>query len=242
MKIVTNSKLIKRNAKIAKYATLAGFLLVGGAVVFSWVIWKDQITVGQMTFLMVVAIVGFIATQIGMFYTNRWGRSPRPDEVITKNLKGLGREYTIYHYVTPASHLLVSPAGLWIILPYYMAGTITYEKKRWRVKGGGFAQSYLRAFGQESIGRPDLDTTNEIQSVTRHLTRLLPEGTQLPEVRAALLFINPKAELKIDEAPLPAMTPKDLKEFLKARAKEVPVSESTLEMIRKALPQPEKEE
>lgn len=242
MKIVTNNKLIKRNSKIAKYATLAGFILVGGAVLFSWGIWKDEISVPQMTFLMVVAIIGFIATQVGMFYTNRWGRSPRPDEVITKNLKGLGREYTIYHYVTPTSHLLVSPAGLWVILPYYLAGIVTYEKKRWRVKGGGFAQSYLRAFGQETIGRPDLETVREIETVTRHLTRQLPEGTQLPEVRAALLFINPKAELQIEEAPLPAMTPKDLKEFLKKCAKEAPVSESILEIIRKTLPQPEKEE
>ncbi len=168
-------------------------------------------------------------------------RSPRPDELIDKNLKGLGRDYIVYHYVTPAAHLLVSPAGIWTIITYYLAGTITYEKKRWRVRGGGFTQSYLRAFGQESMGRPEMDSTNEIESVTKHLKRLLPENTKIPEINSILLFVNPKTELKIENAPLLAMQPQDLKEFLKTRAKENPLPAGILETVSKVLPQPDKE-
>ncbi len=93
-----------------------------------------------------------------MYYGNRWGRSPRPDELIDKGLKGLGREYTIYHYVTAASHLLVGPAGVWTLMPYYQSGKIVYEKKRWKSRGGGFIQSYLRLFGQENMGRPEIES------------------------------------------------------------------------------------
>lgn len=242
MKIVTNSKLIQRNAKIGKYASLAGLILVGGAVVISFTNMSTEITVGQLTILAIASVIGFLVTQIGMYYTNRWGRSPRPDEIITKNLKGLGREFTIYHYVTPTPHLLVSPAGLWVILGNYAAGTVTYSKKRWRIKGGGFAQSYLRFFGQETLGRPDLDAATEIASVTRHLKKILPEGTSIPEVRAALLFLNPKVDLQTGDAPLPSVLAKDLKEFLKLQARENPLPDATLEKIRKALPQAEKEE
>jgi hypothetical protein len=38
------------------------------------------------------------------------------------------------------------------------------------------------------------------------------------------------------------MTPKDLKDFLRVKSKEEPLGELTLDAIRKALPQPEREE
>ncbi|MEW6094568.1 MAG: hypothetical protein AB1531_11465 [Chloroflexota bacterium] len=196
----------------------------------------------KFAYSMICLLAGFMLSQIGIYFGNRWGRSPRPDEIINKNMKGMGREYTAYHYVTPASHLLIGPAGAWTILPLYQGGKIIYDGKRWRTKGGGFARSYLRIFGQESIGRPDLEAAAEIKSVTQHLTRLLPEGTQLPEVRAALLFTDPRAELDVANAPLPAMAPKDLKDFLKAQAKAKPMPSLLLDTVRKALPQPEREE
>ncbi len=110
-------------------------------------------------------------SQIGMYYGNRWGRSPRPDEMIDKSLKGLGRDYTIYHYVTSAAHLLVGPAGIWTMMPYYQSGKIIYEKKRWKSRGGGFLQSYLRLFGQENMGRPEIESETEIEATKRYLAK-----------------------------------------------------------------------
>jgi hypothetical protein len=236
MKTVTNSKLIRRNAKIGQYTSL-GALVVLGIGLFITFKMPDKFA-----YSLAALLLGFFMSQMGIYFTNRWGRSPRPDEIIDKSLKGLGREYTMYHFVTPVSHLLVGPAGVWAIVPYYQSGTITYEKKRWRIKGGGFAQKYLRIFGQENIGRPDQETEAEIDSAKRYLKRTLPEGTEIPLVGAVLLFANPKVELKVDDAPLPAMLPKDLKDFLREKSKEKPIGELTLEAIRKALPKPDKEE
>jgi len=236
MKIVTNAKLIKRNAKIGQYTSL-GALIVLGVGLFITFKMPDKFA-----YSLAALLLGFFMSQMGIYFTNRWGRSPRPDEIIDKSLKGLGREYSMYHFVTPVPHLLVGPAGVWANLPYYQSGTISYEKKRWRAKGGGFAQSYLRFFGQDNIGRPDLEAEAQIDSAKRHFKRVLPEGTEVPPVRAALLFANPKVELKVDEVPLPAMLPKDLKDFLREKSKAEPISESTLETVRKALPTPNKEE
>ncbi len=236
MKIVTNTKLIKRNSKIAKYSSIAAFIIL---------IVGFYITVqmpDELIFALVCLLIGFLLSQVGIYYANRWGRSPRPDEIINKNMKGLGREYTVYHFTTPASHLLLGPAGLWILLPYYQGGTIIYDGKRWRSKGGGFARSYLRIFGQESIGRPDLEADAEIQALKRYLTRLLPEEAQIPEIRAALLFTDPSVELQAEKSPLPAMTPKDLKEFLKTQAKDSPLPPLQLDVLRKELPQPQRGE
>lgn len=236
MKIVTNTKLIKRNAAIGKYTSIAALVILGIGL---YITFKMP---DKFAYSLGCLMAGFLLSQFGIYFGNRWGRSPRPDEIINKNMKGLGRDYTVYHFTTPASHLLVGPAGVWTVMPYYQGGTIIYDGKRWRSKGGGFARSYLRMFGQENIGRPDLESEAEIKAVTNYLTRLLPEGTKLPPVRTALLFTDPKVELQAEKSPLPAMMPKDLKEFLKMQAKENPLPPLLLDAIRKALPQPEKEE
>jgi hypothetical protein len=177
MKIVTNTKLIKRNAKIGQFTTLAALGVLGIGLYLTFA--KPE----KFAYSLACLLFGFFLSQIGIYFGNRWGRSPRPDELINKNMKGLGREYTVYHFSTPASHFLVGPAGLWVILPYYQGGVILYDGKRWRSKGGGFARSYMRIFGQESMGRPELETDTEVQSVKRYLERLLPEGTAVPEIR-----------------------------------------------------------
>jgi hypothetical protein len=96
-----------------------------------------------------VLFLGFIFLQFGLYFMNRYGRKPRPDEAIDTGLKGLDDRYTIYHYNSPVPHLLIGPAGVWVLHPYFQAGRVTYEKNRWRLKGGGFLAGYMRIFGQK---------------------------------------------------------------------------------------------
>ena len=236
MKVVTNIKLIKRNSKIGQFTSIGALVILGAGLYISFT--RSDLFAYSLGAL----LLGFFMSQIGMYYGNRWGRSPRPDEVIDKSLKGLGREYTIYHYVTPASHLLVGPAGVWTLMPYYQSGVITYAKNRWKSRGGGFMQSYLRLFGQENMGRPELESGAEIDATKRYLTKILPDGTEIPPIKALLLFTSQKVELKIEDAPIPAITPKDLKDFLRTRSKDQPIGELTLDTLLRALPKPDREE
>ncbi|MGB8213344.1 MAG: hypothetical protein WCE68_07270 [Anaerolineales bacterium] len=237
MKTVTNLKLINRNAKIGQYTSMGALVVLGGGLYISFT--HQDLYV----YSIIALLVGFFMSQVGIQFTNRWGRKPRPDEIIDKSLKGLGREFTAYHYVTPVSHLLVGPAGVWAILPYFLSGTVSYDKKRWRAKGGGFLQTYMRMFGQENIGRPDLESEAEIESARRYLSKMLPEGTELPPIQSLLLFAHPQIELNnLEEAPIPALTPKDLKDFLREKSKEKSISDSMLASLQAALPQAEKEE
>jgi hypothetical protein len=235
MKIVTNSKMIKRNAKIGQYTSIGALVILGIGLYISFKFpTKFPYSLGAL-------LLGFFMSQIGMYYGNRWGRSPRPDEMIDKSLKGLGREYTIYHYVTPTSHLLVGPAGIWTIMPYFQSGLISFEKNKWRSKGGGFIQGYLRIFGQENIGRPEIDSKVEIDSTSRYLGRIVPDGTQLPEIHALLVFTNPKVELKVEGSPTPAITTDQVKDFMREKQKTIPLPAEILSLITGVLPQPEKE-
>jgi len=236
MKVVTNTKFIKQNAKIGQYTSIGALaILVAGLFIFFKMPGKLAYSLGALLF-------GFFMLQLGTYYDNRWGRSPRPDEYIDKSLKGMGREYTIYHYVTAAAHLLVGPAGVWVLMPYFQSGVIVYEKKRWKIKGGGFIQSFLRLFKQENMGRPEIDTKAEMEATKRYLTKILPEGSEIPPINALLLFTSPKVELKIEEAPLPAIIPQDLKIFLLEKSKEKPIGALLLGRLLKALPKSEGEE
>jgi hypothetical protein len=236
MKVVANTRLIKRNSKIGQYTSIGALVVLGIGLYVSFT--RPDLFAYSLGAL----LLGFFMSQVGMYYGNRWGRNPRPDQLIDKSLKGMGREYTIYHYTTPASHLLVGPAGIWVLLPYYQSGQVIYTKNRWRAKGGGFIQSYLRLFGQENMGRPEVDSKVEIDATNRYLTRVLPDGTSIPAIQALLIFVNPKVELNAEGAPTPAVLLDQVKDFLREKDRFTTINERTLDLIRSTLPKPEKED
>lgn len=225
MEIITNERLIRRNARIGQIASLGGLLILAGGMVISFT--KPELFSISVTCL----LVGFALSQIGIYYGNRWGRRPRPDEMLNQALKGLDWRYTIYHYSTPASHLLIGPAGVWVLLPRQQRGTITYEKGRWRQKGGNL---YLKIFAQEGLGRPDLELAGEIEALRRFLKKTLPEE-QIPEIQAALVFTHDKAIVNADGAPAPTLHIRNLKEFIRKTAKSKPISLDKAKEIQSAI-------
>ena len=230
MKIIKNEKLIKRNAKIGQYTSLGALAVLGIGMYVSFT--QPELFVWAVGAL----LLGFTLTQIGMYFGNRWGRSPRPDEKLDAGLKGLHKEFNIYHWTTPVSHLLVGPAGIWVLLPYHQRGQVSYRKNRWKMAGGGFLQNYMRLFGQEGIGRPDLEAESEINSVHKMLAKEMDEG-EIPEINAVLVFTTDGVEIEAEEAPMPALPLKKLKDFMRNKAKEKPVTAQDLEKVKAVLPE-----
>jgi hypothetical protein len=202
MIIETNERLIRRNSMIAKYASILGLIVLFAGFIIT-------LRVPQYASLSFVAlIIGFLLSQVGIHYQNRWGRRPRPDELLNAALKGMGGKYSLYHYTTPVSHLLVGPAGVWVLFPHAQRGVITFEKGRWRQKGGGPLQAYLRLFAQEGLGRPDLEIGAEVENIRKYLAKSLNEGG-VPDIQAALIFTSPQADIQIAEdaeIPIPTLT------------------------------------
>jgi hypothetical protein len=180
-------------------------------------------------------LLGFTMTQIGMYFSNRFGRSPRPDEKLDLGLKGLSGDAAMYHYTTPVPHLLVGPMGIWVLLPYHQRGTVRYEKGRWRLRGGGFMQTYMSIFGQEGLGRPGSEAESQIRAVGKYLAERL-DMTPEPPINAALVFTNERAEVEAEDAPLPAMPIKKLKDFMRQRAKTKPLQGSLMRKVQESLP------
>ncbi len=228
MKIVKNEKLIKRNGAIGQYTSIAALVVLAGGMYIS--LKRQDLFIWALAAL----VLGFAMTQIGMFFSNRWGRSPRPDEQLDAVLKGLPGDTVLYHYVTPVPHLLVGPAGVWIIQMYHQKGKLSYSKDKWRLRGGGFMQSYMSVFGQEGLGRPDLDIATETSALKKYLGKHM-EDAQIPDIQSALVFTNEQLEIDATDSPLPALKAKQLKDFLRQRARERPIGSLALEQVKSAL-------
>lgn len=230
MKIIKNEKLIKRNGKIGNWTSLAALAVLGVGMFISF---RRQ---DLFIYALIALLLGFTLTQIGMYMGNRYGRSPRPDEKLDAGLKGLPGDYNMYHYTTPASHFLAGPAGLWILMPYHQRGQVVYQKNRWKMSGGGFLQSYMRIFGQESIGRPDIEIENEVAKLRRYLAKQMDES-QIPEIKPLIVFTNDEVEIEANDAPIPAMKLKQVKDYIRQRAKEKPIGQMQLAAVKAALPE-----
>jgi hypothetical protein len=229
MKVVIDDKLIKRNAKIGQIITVLSLAVLGAGMFITFQ--KPDLlplSIGAL-------LVGFLLSQVGIYFTNRWGRSPRPDEQISLALKGLDKRYALYHYRTPASHVLVGPAGVWVMIPKHQRGTITYRKNRWRQSGGGFIQNYLKIFAQEGIGRPDLEIESDIDGLTKYLEKNLPEGTDIPNIQAALIFSHPEIDIQADDAPAPTLPAKKLKDMIRKEAKGKPISAEIVSLVQNSI-------
>ena len=213
MKIIKNEKLIERNGKIGNWTSLAALAVLGVGMYISIV--RTDLFV----YALVALLIGFTLTQIGMYMGNRYGRKPRPDEKLDAGLKGLPGEFTMYHYTTPASHLLVGPAGVWLLMPYHQRGKVAFKKNRWQMSGGGFLQSYMRIFGQESLGRPDIEIDNEIRGLRKYLAKHMDES-DIPEIQPLMVFTSDDVEIEDEGASVPALKLNKLKDFIRQKAKE----------------------
>jgi hypothetical protein len=184
-------------------------------------------------YALIAFFLGLVLTQIGVYMSGKFGPSPRPDEKLDAGLKGLPNEFVMYHYTTPVSHLLIGPAGVWVLLPYQQGGQIAFKKNRWRNTGGGFLQSYMRFFGQ-GLGRPDIEVEGEVQALKKYLSKKMDES-EIPEIDALLVFTNDRVELDPEGAPIPALKLKQIKDFMRQKAKEKKVSTETLSQWKNAL-------
>jgi hypothetical protein len=217
MNIVINEKIVRRNTRIAQVTMFGGLIVLAGGMFISFRMPQ------QFGLSLAALMVGFALSQIGIYFSNRWGRRPRPDELINQALKGLDSKYTIYHYHTPAPHLLVGPAGIWVLNPLHQKGIITFSNGRWRQKGGNL---YLKIFAQEGLGRPDLEVVADIDKIQSYLLKMMPEET-IPPIQAALIFTNERANVQVEEneeAPAVTLTLNKLKDFIRKAAKGKPIS------------------
>ena len=211
MKTVTNEAKIARNAKIGTWSSFGGMAVLGLGLYISFKLPQYII----LSFISLAA--GILLSNVGLYNANRWVKSPRSDEVLAKTLKGFDRRYYLYNYMLPVDHLLVAPSGLFVIIARNHDGAIYYANGRWRQKF-----NILRIFGflGEGVGNPVRDAEKSVGKIRKFIEKNLPELGQIP-IRPVVVFTSEKAELYIQDPPLPVLVPKGLKDFLRKASKDV---------------------
>lgn len=197
MRIETNERLYTRNMRVALLANLSGLLLLAASL---YVLFKIPQAFGR---YLLFLLGGVIFTQIGSYF-GRWNK--RPDRALNRALKSLDGSYTIYHYRSPVAHLLAGPSGLWILMPRYTRGNISYNtaRQRWQVRG---ARIWSRLV-QEGIGRPVQDASLEAEFLDNFLQKNWSGGSLF--VHAVLVFVDEETEVQTGDAPIPTVSIKKL--------------------------------
>ncbi len=211
MQVFLNERKLKMNRTIGRWASLGGLaVLVAGMIVslrFPQLIWVSMLSL----------LIGFLGSTVGAYYANRWVRSPRADEVLTQALKGISNQYHLYHYLLPASHVLLGPTGLYLFRTYTHEGLVTYDGKKWRQK-----RSLLRSLGfsgTEALADPVQDALYDVQRFRRWLAQRYP-AEKIPEIKPFVVFVRDKVELSVADTPVPVLRHKQLKGLVRRIDKE----------------------
>lgn len=212
MRQYINSAKVKRNARLSRILSFGGLGIMGLGLLLSFRLRPQD----RFELVLGLFLIGILASQIGQPMRNRWDRRPRLDEILDGALKGLDRRYAIFHYALGARHVLISPGGVFVLIPRVEDGKIEYVDGQWTrttSKGGLF-----RRAGTRSIRGIERELAAELDRASSHL--------HLPfAVRPYLVFLHSNAEMTVHEAPVLSSHLKKLKPAIRKLPKSETLSE-----------------
>jgi hypothetical protein len=208
MQVTTNEKLIARRRRIGTYASFGGLGVLFAGMIASFnmkYLWASLIAL----------VAGFILAQFGNANLRRYGRSPRPDEVLEIALKGFDDRYHFYAWSLPTPFVLLSPQGVYGFVTRDQGGEITFDGSQWKSK---FTLGrVLLAFAQEGLGNPSRDALEAAGQLQKWIKEELPDLAA--EVQPAIVFINAKVKLQITDPAVPVVDAANLKKWLRGAGK-----------------------
>ncbi len=212
MKVVRNDRYIQTRSKIGRYASLGGLAVLAGGLLASFL---GQQRPELITLSFVCLLIGFVLSQVGIYYGNRFVRADRPDEVLTKALKGLDDRFVLYHYQLPTPHVLLAPDACYVLSVQQQSGKVSARGDRWKHPLGW---KWLFAWAsQESIGNPAKAAQLEVETLQAQLAKKLPNVEVL--LTPVIVFSNPDVELDVSGTAVPVIHIKKLKDWLRGVGK-----------------------
>lgn len=212
---------VKNSARLGRILGYGGLGVMGLGFVLSF---RQPYDVTQ---VFTIFLFGMLASQIGLPLVNRWGRHPRVDEVLDGALRGLDARFGLFHYCLGVDHALITPAGVFALIPRVEAGLIEFGEKGW--------QRTARRRDGSARGKPrkirGLDRAIEIDSssLRSKLAKALGEGEQ--KVGVLVVFLHVNAEVVERGCPVPTTHVKKLKATLRKLPKAQTLAEGEIQRL-----------
>lgn len=212
MKVKTDEKFISKKAKMGRYFSLAGLVVLSIGMYVSFA-YPDYFDVS-----LLCLVIGFSIASIGSYNVSRWVKPPRGDEVLDKALKGRSNKYLLVNYLLPVPHVLLAPFGVFVLHPKKQNGEITYRGGgKWQHKKDVRRRLKLFFGGEQSLGHPNSELAADIGVIQKYLSGNLPdEGIN---VEGAVVFLDEEANIELLSDDIQVLKPKDLKKFLDEQQK-----------------------
>jgi len=209
MVVLRDDERIARLKKWGQRASLIGMLFLIGGLFVIFVNPPNPFLLQTLAL-----IVGFLLSQVGIYLTQRYARSPRPDEVLDEAVKKVARDGRMYHYLLPAPHVLLTQAGPIVFVLKYQTGKISAEGDDWRQTGMGFL-GFRRIFGQEGLGNPTKEAENYIAALAKYIHENAPSIDEVP-IGAMIVFTAKNLDtLDVEGSRIPAMHFSKVKGYLR---------------------------
>jgi hypothetical protein len=187
-----------------------------------------------------------MCASVGSYYINRYARRrwpgsrllESPDQVLERSMKGFDDKFAYFAHSLPVSYALAGPNGITIFALRGDRGKVTVDGDKWREP---FSLGRLFTFfAREGVGSPDKDIEEQKNQLRALLAKAGSAGTasettgseskvNLAEVPidGAAVFLNPLVQLEVNNPSVPALRPDQVKDHVRARAKEVKLSSAT---------------
>jgi hypothetical protein len=209
MQLVANQQLVKNRVRLGlvfHFGAMA--VLIAGAVLSTQL--DPTREIAWQTWLAFVA--GLALYTLGQTQLRRWGPGRRQEEQLGQAIRGLDDRYKLYAFLSSSlpDYILVSPAGVHVLIARNEGGQISCLKDRWKASG-----SRLMSLFGPGLGNPSADASKQLQKLRALLAQ---RGLQDVPTGSVIVFTNPKAQLRIEGCTATVTRLKELKDVLRRMA------------------------
>jgi len=204
MRVVVDEDQVKRRAATAQRGVILGVALLGAAAVLSFNPRYLPLAYG-------LIIPGVVMASWASRAGEKWLKEPRADQLLDKMLKGLTHGYSLYSYSMPAQHVLLSPAGLFVLNIKRQEGRISCRDEKWHRPIT--LRRLWRFLTEEPLGNPTKEARDEVQRMERFVGEHFSEE-DVP-IQPVIVFTDATVDLDAVEPAVPTMLVSDLKAYLR---------------------------
>lgn len=257
MKVYRNLTQIKKRESLGRRFSLAGLavLFVGllASFVPTWLPPDQPIQPGFTGFLQerwswisfAALAIGFMLASIGSYYINRFARRrwpgsrlfERPDEVLERSMKGFDDKYSYFAMSLPVGYVLAGPNGVTVFAVRSDKGRVIVNGDKWR-EPFSFGRIFTM-FSREGVGNPAQDLEDQKQKIRQVLGQDQAGGDANPlasvPVEGAAVFLNQEIQLELTNPTVPVLRADQIKDYVRARAKEVRLSNAIVRALSERL-------